>query len=38
MAVDYDTGDALQLSGTCEILWDDHTLPGQLHLSCCKAG
>ncbi|KAK9814968.1 hypothetical protein WJX73_003605 [Symbiochloris irregularis] len=26
--LDYDTGDTLQLTGTCEIKWEEHALPG----------
>ena len=28
VAIDYSTGDVLQLSGSCQILWDQHDLPG----------
>ena len=28
VAIDYSTGDVLQLTGTCSILWDQHDLPG----------
>ena len=28
VAIDYSSGDVLQLSGSCQILWDQHDLPG----------
>ena len=28
VALDYSTGDVLQLTGSCSILWDQHDLPG----------